>query len=79
MSAAAPSRQPTRRQIQEELGWRWRRVAGSHVAHLVPKHLGRWSATACNRLAVTSEDLLETPDGLLTEVPLCKRCAQDDA
>lgn len=69
---------PTRRQVlEQQLHWRWRRVAGSGVAHLVPAHPGRLSRTACHRLPVTSDDLVETPTGLLTEVELCKGCAGD--
>lgn len=73
-----PSATPTRRQVlEQQLGWRWRRVAGSGVAHLVPAHPGRLSRTACQRLPVSSEDVLETPVGLLTEVALCQACAKD--
>jgi hypothetical protein len=60
------------------LGWRYRRVAGSAVAHLVPARLGPLSRSACNRLSVTDEDVLETPVGLLTEIPLCRDCARAD-
>jgi hypothetical protein len=56
------------------LGWTWRRVGGSHVAHLTPATILRGSRSACNRLALW--DLtLELPSGLLGETPLCKACA----
>jgi len=57
-----------------QLGWIWRRVGGSQVAHLTPATILRGSRTACNRLALW--DLtLELPSGLLGETPLCKACA----
>jgi hypothetical protein len=63
--------------VLTQLSWRWRRVGGSHVAHLVPARIGTHSRTACNRLPV-SEATLETPVGLLTEVELCSVCAKAD-
>lgn len=62
--------------MQATLRWRWRRVGGSKVAHLVPGRILARSRTACNRLPVTAEDMLETPVGLLTEVELCASCAK---
>jgi hypothetical protein len=77
MTHAVMSRHSVRVAIQLELGWRWRRVSGSRVAHLVPPHPGHHSRTACNRLPVT-EATLETPAGLLTEVELCSVCTKAD-
>ena len=56
------------------LGWTWKRVGGSQVAHLVPGTVLRGSRTACKRIAVY--DLtLELPSGLLGETRLCRACA----
>lgn len=57
-----------------QLGWRWRSVNGSGVAHLVPAKPGKGSRTACNRLPVPSEEVLAAP--LFFELPLCERCAK---
>lgn len=54
-------------------GWRWARVGGSQVLHLVPGTVLRLSRTACYRLAVY-DATLETPVGLLGEVKRCQAC-----
>ncbi len=56
-----------------DLGWRWSRVSGSQVLHLVPPHPGRLARTACNRLPL-HDALLETPVGLADEVRQCHGC-----
>jgi len=55
------------------LGWRWSRVGGSQVLHLVPADIRHSSRTACYRLAVYDQ-VLETPEGLLHEVRRCQDC-----
>lgn len=60
---------------QAWLNWRWRRVNGSRVAHLVPARILSGSRAACWR-PVTPDDVLEEPAGLLTDVPLCAACAK---
>lgn len=55
------------------IGWRWVRVGGSTVLHLVPGTVLRLSRTACYRLAV-HDQVLETPTGLLDEVRKCQAC-----
>jgi hypothetical protein len=55
------------------IGWRWSRVGGSAVLHLVPATVLRSSRTACYRLAVYDQ-VLETPAGLLHEVRRCQDC-----
>jgi hypothetical protein len=57
-----------------QLGWRWRSVNGSNVAHLVPAKPGKGSRTACNRLPVPSAEVLTAT--LFAEIPLCERCAR---
>lgn len=57
------------------LGWRWRTVNDSNVAHLVPATPGRGSRTACNRLPVPTEDVLGPATTLWNDaLPLCDRC-----
>lgn len=55
------------------IGWRWARVGGSTVLHLVPGNVLRLSRTACNRLEV-HDQVLETPAGLVDEVRKCQAC-----
>jgi hypothetical protein len=59
--------------VLTSLAWRWSRVGGSQVVHLVPPHVLRDSRTACNRLPL-ADALLETPAGLLGEVSRCQAC-----
>lgn len=54
-------------------GYRWRRVGGSTVIHLVPPDIRRLSRTACGRLPVW-DATLETPAGLLVDVKHCLAC-----
>lgn len=72
MTTTLPSRVQV---LTEQLHWRWRRVAGSRVAHLVPPNPGPGSRTACRRVPATSEALFDVPNGLLTTVELCRDCA----
>lgn len=62
-----------------DLGWRWRVVDGSRVAHLVPARLGPLSRSACHRLSVQAEDQLEEPVGLLTHMARCEPCERADS
>jgi hypothetical protein len=55
-------------------GWRWARVGGSQVLHLVPPQPLHGSRTACGRLSVW-DATLETPAGLLDEVRRCSACS----
>lgn len=55
------------------LSWRWCRVGGSTVVHLVPGTVLRLSRTACNRLPVF-DMTLETPVGLLEDAKHCQAC-----
>ena len=61
-----------------DMGWRWRVVRASRVAHLVPARLGPLSRSACKRYGVTDEEDLEQPVGLLAEIPRCDECARAD-
>ena len=64
--------------IYTALGWRWMRVAGSQVAHLVPARIAQLSRTACNRHSVYDRTL-ETPEGLLgLELTKCAACVARD-
>jgi hypothetical protein len=55
-------------------GYRWCRVGGSTVLHLVPPTILARSRTACSRLAVY-DMTLTTPLGLLEELKHCQGCA----
>lgn len=55
------------------LGWRWARVGGSQVLHLVPGTILRSSRTACNRLPVY-DATIELPAGLIADVRRCMGC-----
>lgn len=60
--------------IFAELGWRWRRVNNSPLAHLVPPDPGKGSRTACNALPVNSAEQLTMPMSFVTDIPQCARC-----
>lgn len=62
--------------VMKSLGWRWRRVGDSPVAHFVPASPGKGSRTACNLLPVPDESILGDPVGLWSGLPLCPRCAR---
>lgn len=66
------------RRPYSDLGWRWMRIGGSGVAHLVPARVLERSRTACSRLPVY-DATLETPEGLLGEIPLCADCRGKDS
>jgi hypothetical protein len=55
------------------LGWRWCRVSGSAVVHLVPGTILRGSRTACNRLSVY-DATVEVPAPLIGELRRCMAC-----
>jgi hypothetical protein len=59
--------------IYTAIGWEWRRVADSEVAHLVPRHPGPLSRTLCGYRGAY-DTLLETPRGLLSDLEHCGRC-----
>jgi len=56
-----------------QLGWRWCRVSGSAVVHLVPGTILRGSRTACNRLSVW-DTTVEVPAPLVGDLRRCMAC-----
>lgn len=55
------------------LNWRWCRVSGSAVVHLVPPTILRGSRTACGRLSVY-DVTIELPAPLIGDVRRCQAC-----